>query len=97
MAEPFCVPQDHPTLAGHFPGNPLIPGVVLLDWAWQAALLQLPQGSRLAGLPAAKFLAPVRAGDVLRFDIEVKGSSLTFKVLANTQVAAQGAFRVQLP
>ena len=50
----------HPALAGHFPGNPIVPGVVLLDHAIHAL-------ARLGGLPeagirigTAKFLAPVR-------------------------------------
>lgn len=29
----LCFPSDHPALRGHFPGNPIIPGVVLLDGA----------------------------------------------------------------
>lgn len=31
MGGTYKIPFDHPCLAGHFPGNPIVPGVVLLD------------------------------------------------------------------
>jgi len=27
----FTIPADHPSLPGHFPGNPVVPGVLVLD------------------------------------------------------------------
>ena len=27
----FTIPADHPALPGHFPGQPIVPGVVVLD------------------------------------------------------------------
>ena len=54
------ISPQHPALAGHFPGNPIVPGVVLLDYAIHA-LAQLG-GLSEAGIRigTAKFLAPVR-------------------------------------
>lgn len=57
----FTIPADHPALPGHFPGNPVVPGVVLLDRA-TAAILAAHPGRRLAALPQVKFLQPVRPG-----------------------------------
>ena len=50
---------DHPTAAGHFPGNPIIPGALLLDHVLRA--MALPEALR--EVRSAKFLRPVRPGD----------------------------------
>lgn len=55
---------DHPTAAGHFPGNPIIPGAVLLD----EVLDVVRAAEDSAGPPtirSAKFLQPVRPGDAV--------------------------------
>ncbi|MEZ5592806.1 MAG: hypothetical protein R3F53_19725 [Gammaproteobacteria bacterium] len=31
-----CIGSEHPSLAGHFPSNPIVPGVVILDEVMQA-------------------------------------------------------------
>jgi 3-hydroxymyristoyl/3-hydroxydecanoyl-(acyl carrier protein) dehydratase len=56
-------PADHPTAAGHFPGNPVIPGAVLLDTALTAIAAAEERRSGPCRLRSAKFLHPVRPGD----------------------------------
>ena len=58
-----AIAPDHPAFAGHFPGQPVLPGVVLLSEVLEVLLREAPDW--LAGqarLSAAKFLAPVRPG-----------------------------------
>jgi len=57
----FCIAHDHPSLPGHFPGRPVVPGVVLLDATLALILAQRP-GRAAAGLPAVKFTQPVQPG-----------------------------------
>jgi 3-hydroxyacyl-[acyl-carrier-protein] dehydratase len=61
---------DHPTAAGHFPGNPIIPGALLLDEVLFA--IGAGEGKAAGGcvVRSAKFLHPVRPGDriVLRWE-----------------------------
>lgn len=57
----FVIPQDHPSLPGHFPGRPIVPGVVVLDCAI-ATLLHDRPAARLARLDEVKFVAPVPPG-----------------------------------
>ncbi len=54
----FVIPSTHPSLAGHFPGNPIAPGVITLDHVTDRLLSQLP-GTSLNGLPQVKFMQPV--------------------------------------
>ncbi len=60
----FTIAADHPSLAGHFPGRPVVPGVVLLDHAL-AAILRTHPGHHAAGLPTVKFTRPVLPGQAV--------------------------------
>lgn len=59
----IAIAADHPSFAGHFPGQPLLPGVVLLSEVLEVLLQEAPTalGSR-PRVTAVKFLAPVRPG-----------------------------------
>ena len=59
---PFSIATDHPCLPGHFPGRPLVPGVVLLDRVLAAIeATQGPLGP--LRLPQVKFLQPLLPGE----------------------------------
>jgi len=60
----FAIAPDHPSLPGHFPGRPVVPGVVVLDLALEA-ILRLHPGRRAAGLPQVKFTRPVLPGQTV--------------------------------
>lgn len=59
---------DHPASRGHFPGNPIIPGAVLLGETLQA--IEASVGAPLAPfrITSAKFLHPARPGNRVRIE-----------------------------
>ena len=59
----------------HFPGNPIMPGVLLIEAMAQAAGLLLSDGSSavLAQVKEARFRRPVLPGDQLRIEAERSG------------------------
>jgi acyl-CoA synthetase (AMP-forming)/AMP-acid ligase II len=83
------IAPDHPALAGHFPGNPLVPGVVLLD----AALAHIRQShpGRVSSLPSVKFLAPVRPDESISLRVELGDSSARFTGLRDGVVVFEGS------
>lgn len=54
-------PSEHPTAEGHFPGNPIIPGAVLLREVIAAIAPAAP-----VEILWAKFHVPIRPGDTIQ-------------------------------
>ncbi len=68
-SDEFMIAHDHPSLPGHFPGRPIVPGVVVLDRVI-AAIEAAHGGMGALRLPQAKFLQPLLPGETARIDIE---------------------------
>ncbi|MDR9435519.1 MAG: hypothetical protein RI563_01475 [Thiohalophilus sp.] len=54
----FCVSRAHPSLEGHFPGNPIVPGVVALELILEALMREVDD-VYIHGFPQVKFHAPI--------------------------------------
>lgn len=70
----FTIPADHPSLPGHFPGRPLVPGVLLLDRVLEAIEREHGALGPLR-LPQVKFLQPLLPGEQARVELEPAGVS----------------------
>lgn len=85
----FSVGADHPSLPGHFPGSPLVPGVILLE---QVALaLRDWRGQRLARVADAKFVAPLLPGQQAQVTLSDANGRLRFEIRRGVELLARGS------
>ena len=92
IALPAYAPE-HPAFAGHFPGDPMVPGVLLLDAAVHA-LCEQPRAGREAPdapgwrIDSVKFTGVVRPGEQLALQAGPAGA---FRVLQGERQVASGS------
>jgi len=84
------IAADHPALAGHFPGRPIVPGVVLLDQAQRH--IEAHCGRRCTALAMAKFSSPATPEDRLTLDFTPQEVVVRFEIRSGTRLIASGRF-----
>ncbi len=83
------VSSDHPALPGHFPGDPCVPGVVLLE---RVERLLHAHGLGIAALRDVRFTQPIRPGTPFEIRVAVDDARAQFSVVAAATTAASGVF-----
>lgn len=92
----FVVASDHPSLPGHFPGSPVVPGVVLLDHVISIIEADSGQGIKVSGIKAVKFLQPLLPEQSCRVDLDYRNEqSVRFKCFVDKDVVASGQFTLE--
>jgi len=90
---------DHPAFPGHFPGDPVVPGVVLLDEIVDALSMALGAGD-FPGVTihSAKFLRPVRPGERMQIElIPADNRSVRFTCSVSGETAVIGSLTLAAP
>src|SRR5579884_4085617 len=87
MGRTVHISTEHPAFQGHFPGAPLLPGVVMLD-----ELLSTLEVDALGWtIASAKFLQPVRPGETLTLEHESLASgAIRFTIRSGGRPVATG-------
>ena len=101
-----CVTVNEPFFEGHFPGYPVMPGVLIVEAMAQTGAILMSKSLDIdvggkaiffMSLDNCRFRAPVRPGDVVRLNVEVlraRGDVFKFrgKAMVGEKVAAEAEF-----
>jgi 3-hydroxymyristoyl/3-hydroxydecanoyl-(acyl carrier protein) dehydratase len=90
----FVIAADHPCLPGHFPGRPLVPGVVVLERVLEAIEAQTGCATAAMRLPQVKFLQPLLPGEVARVELDGARPRWRFKVWRDETLLASGELAI---
>jgi len=87
-------PADHPTGPGHFPGNPIIPGAVLLAEVLRLMAESLGVALSPCYIKSAKFSHPTRPGDTVAIEFSAgAGNDIKFQCTVGGNVVLTGTVK----
>lgn len=89
MPTQHVIAADHPALPGHFPGHPIVPGVVILDRV--VAHLKAQAGLAAIGVKRMKFVRPLAAGEAFVIALSApQNQGVRFTVSVGDEALASG-------
>ena len=88
------IKSDHPSLPGHFPDSPIVPGVVILDEVL-AALMERRGKIAVKTIRVVKFLAPLKPEQWFTIGFsEIDQDEIDFCCRVETHVIVEGRLRI---
>jgi len=95
---PLSLPVPHPATEGHFPGAPILPGVVLLDEALRIIERSLGGEAVCWRIASVKFLSPATPAQPLTLEHErLPGGAVRFTIVSGERTVATGQMSPAAP
>lgn len=88
------IAADHPCLAGHFPGNPIVPGAVMLELVATATREWQGPQSWIRKFSHVKFVGLLRPGEIVDISLQSDSAQIRFRCSCGERLLSQGAFEL---
>ena len=90
LEKEIIIPAEHSTLAGHFPGHPVVPGVVIIDEI-MTLINEHNESLKLESISYMKFSLPLQSGQVCRILVNISDyDSVTIECQVNGRAITKG-------
>lgn len=89
-----AIAANHPALAGHFPGDPIVPGALILCEVLHAARQTMGGDFVPAAIPLARFHAPLRPSEPFVCTIErINAETFKYQLKRDATLIASGTMQ----
>jgi len=99
LTRQVSVPADSPWFDGHFPGDPLLPGIAQMHFVMETLRASLGKDVRLTGLKRVRFKRVVRPGETIAVSVEPvpdKPHMFRFQLTIEGENACSGLMMTEL-
>lgn len=90
IARFLSVPPEHPVFRGHFPGNPIVPGVMLLEWVQREVAQRLGRAPSALRVRESKFFTPLAPLQRAELSFEMGELRCAFSIQCEATRIARG-------
>jgi len=89
------VEPSMPVFAGHFPGHPILPGVLQIDWVVTVAddVFPATPAAKFCGMSQIKFIQPIAPGSWLHLELTRSDTTVSFTYSNQTGTCTKGKLR----
>ncbi len=92
ISKQYTIPASHPCFDGHFPGDPIVPGVIILALI-NALFQQWQPEEKLSAISQAKFHLPLRPDQPFIITLTRRNQSgVKFECIRDQDKLASGQF-----
>jgi len=90
----FIVNSSHPSISGHFPGNPIVPGAVIIENVIKV-FSRSNDPREITSLSTVKFIKPIEVNQKVDVNfLSISTELISFECVSNNVVLVLGRFKV---
>jgi len=91
----FMIDSAHPSIPGHFPGNPIVPGAVIIENVIEA-FCKLDCSKKVTSLSTVKFLKPIATKQKVIVNFRsISTELISFECTSSDEISVVGRFKIK--